>query len=144
VTTQEHELLLMLIGRYKRDKFEPDRTQRDLIDVFSIQKSPPLLLPALKRQFWYRRPLSNIFSEALRLSGGHFVSSLKHVFAIASLYTAAAERGILTVNMSQCSGAIYLPLVHRATKMPVVVVNTHIACNVVSALCVYVMQFSLP
>jgi hypothetical protein len=61
----------MLRDRYKREKFEPDRTQRDFIDVFSIQKSPPLFLPALKRQFWYRRPLSNIFSEALRLSGGH-------------------------------------------------------------------------
>jgi hypothetical protein len=93
--------------------------------------SPQLLLPALKKQFWFRRHLNRIFTESLR-SAGHDSGQLCSYAAMSSqslTLTPTAEHSILNVNADQLSGAIYLPLVHRASKTPVVFVNTHIACN---------------
>jgi hypothetical protein len=46
----------------------------------------------------------------------------------------------VTMNRNQLSGAIFLPLRMRSNLMPLLIVNTHLACNALDCSCLLVFS----
>jgi hypothetical protein len=90
--------------------------------------SPELSIPVVAKPFWFRRPLHQKFSAAAK-NKQHGASSANPAKDCQNSGS-KQDKTPVSINKSQTHGAILLPLRLRSNGMPLLIVNTHLNCNV--------------